>query len=116
MLRQRARNPPRSRPRKCAISSSTDVLVEARPLRPFFCIASGRLFGSVRSGGWCFAGPNSIDPALVRLLRDKVESELLADHTGKKAAHGMLLPLSCGDERRNRRASTWYKHPTDKVV
>ena len=44
---QRARNPPRSRPRRCAISSSTDVLVEVRPLRRFFCIASGRLFGPV---------------------------------------------------------------------
>src|SRR6266850_892676 len=39
MLCHRARNPARSRPRRCAISSSTEVLVEARPLRRFLSIA-----------------------------------------------------------------------------
>src|SRR5712671_1352052 len=51
-----------------AISSSTDVLVEARPLRRFFCIASARLFGSVRSYRRSFAILDAIDPTLVSLL------------------------------------------------
>src|SRR5258706_8631308 len=78
---QRARNPLRSRPRRCTISSSTDVLVEARPPRRFFCIASGRLFSPVCGCRRSFAVPDAIDPTRVSLLRDKVEPEFFADDT-----------------------------------
>src|SRR5258705_12304438 len=44
--------------------SSTDVLVEVRPLRRFFCIASGRLFGPVRSCRRSFDILDAIDPTL----------------------------------------------------
>src|ERR1700675_2844603 len=37
--------------------------------------------------------PDAIDPTLVSLLGDKIEPELLADDTGEKAAHRMLLPI-----------------------
>src|SRR5258708_10508684 len=90
------RSPPRSRPRRCAISSSTDILVEARPLRRFFCIASGRLFGPVRSCRRSFDILDAIDPTLVRLLRDKVEAELLTDDTGKEAADRTAFGLGLG--------------------
>src|SRR5258705_13127732 len=90
MLCQRARNPPRSRPRRCAISSSRDVLVEARPLRRFFCIASGRLFGPVRSGRRSFAILDAIDSTFVGFLLNKVEPEFLAEDTGKKTPDRIL--------------------------
>src|SRR6266404_2349098 len=67
-LRQRARNPLRSRPRRCAISPSTDVLVEGRPLRRFFCIGSGRLLSPVLGGRRSFPILDAIDPPLVGLL------------------------------------------------
>jgi hypothetical protein len=80
-------------------------LVETRLLWRFLSIPSSRLIGSARGDRRSLACLDSIDPPLVRFLRDKVEPELLANHTSKKATHGMLLPLSCDDERRNRRAS-----------
>src|SRR5271157_4595524 len=36
---------------------------------------------------------DAIDPVTVALLRAKIEAELLAHHTGEKAAHRMLLPM-----------------------
>src|SRR6266404_2001406 len=65
MLCQRARSPLRSRPRRCAISSSTDVLVEVRPLRRFLCIASSRLFSPVQGGGRSCAVLDAIYSPLV---------------------------------------------------
>src|SRR5260370_27067906 len=86
-LCHRDRSPLRSRPRKCAISSSTDVLVEARPLRRFFCIGSGCLFSPVRDGRRSLTILDAIHPTLIGLFGNKVEPEFLADDTGKKAAH-----------------------------
>src|SRR5258708_25320672 len=96
----RSRNPPGSRPSKCEISYLRDV--EARPLRRFFCIASGRLFGPVRSGRRSFSVLDAIDPTLGSLLSNKVEPEFLADDTGKKAPDRMLLPFPFGDDRCDR--------------
>ena len=42
-----------------------DVLVEVRPLRRFFCIASGRLFGPVRSCRRSFDILDAVDPTLL---------------------------------------------------
>src|ERR1700682_1140826 len=103
-------------PRKCAISSSTDVLVEARPLRRFFCIASGRLFGPANGCRRSLTVLDAIDPTFVSLLRDKVEPEFLADDTGQKAPHRMLLPFRCGDERRDRCARGRPQHRNDASV
>jgi hypothetical protein len=35
---------------------------------------------------------DSVDPAFVGLFGNKIQTELLANHTGKKTAHRMLLP------------------------
>src|SRR5258706_16403841 len=82
MLCQRARNPPRSRPRRCAISSSTLVLVEIRPLRLCFCIASARLLRPIESGRRSLAISYAIDPALVADLGHEIQAKLLADDAG----------------------------------
>src|SRR5258705_5377486 len=89
-LCQRARNPPRSRPRRCAISSSRDVLVEARPLRRLFCIASGRLFGPVRSGRRSFSILVAIDTTFVGLFSKKVEPQFLSGDNGQQNPDRML--------------------------
>src|SRR6266404_4164725 len=65
-LCHRARRPLRSRPRRCAISSSTDISVVTRPLRRFSRIASGRLPHAIGSPGRSLAILDSVDPALVR--------------------------------------------------
>src|SRR5260370_40291801 len=115
-LCQRARSPPRSRPRKCAVSSSIDVLVEARPLRRFLCIASGRLLGPVRSCGRSSAILDTIHPTLVGLLGNEIETELLANHTGKKAAHRMLLPIRYSHDRCDGSTSRLPQHCDDSGV
>src|ERR1700690_4064240 len=84
-LCHRARRPLRSRPRKCTISSSTDVLVVTEPLRRFSRIASGRLLHGRR-----LAILDSVDPAVVSLFGDEIKAKLFADDTGEKAAHRML--------------------------
>src|SRR6266436_6860671 len=89
----RARRPLRSRPRKCTISSSMEVLAVARPLRRIFDIASGRLLRAIGSPGRSLAILDSVDPTLVCRFRNKIETELLANNTGEKAAHRMLLPF-----------------------
>src|SRR6202035_890601 len=99
MLCQRARSPRRSRPRRCAISSSTG-LSEAPPLRCFFCITSGHL-DPVRGCGQNFVVLDAVDPPLVGLLGNEVQPELLADDTGEEAAHRMLLPMSHSHDRCN---------------
>src|ERR1700680_2764049 len=91
-LRHRARRPLRSRPRKCTISSSTDVSVVTRPLRRFFRIALGRLLHAIGSPGRSLAILDPVHPALVGQFGNEIQTELLADHTGEKAAHRMLLP------------------------
>ena len=47
---------------------------------------------------------DAINTPLVRLLRNQVEPEPFADHTGEKAADGMLLPFCCGNESSDRGA------------
>src|SRR5260221_2581835 len=84
MLCQRARNPPRSRPRRCAISSSTDVLVEARPLRRFFCITSGRLFEPVRGCRRSLAVSDTIDPPLSVCSETKLSPRFLRTIPARK--------------------------------
>src|SRR5260370_32332185 len=70
-----------------------EVLAVARPLRCIFDIASGRLLHAIRSPGRSLAILDSVDPALVRRFGNKIETEFLADHTGEKTAHRMLLPF-----------------------
>src|SRR5258706_8561721 len=84
MLCQRARSPPRSRPRRCAISSSTDVLVEARPLRRFFCITSGRLFEPVRGCRRSLAVSDTIDPPLSVCSETKLSPSFLRTTPARK--------------------------------
>src|SRR6267142_7020730 len=88
-LRHRARRPLRSRPRKCEISSSTEVLVVTRPLRRFSRIALGRLLQSIHSAGRGSAILDTVDSTLVGLFGNKIQTEFLADDAGKKAAHRM---------------------------
>src|SRR5712671_2166024 len=99
LLCHRARRPLRSRPRKCTISSSMEVLAVARPLRCIFDIASGRLLHAIGRPGRSLAILDSVDPALVGLFGNKIQTEFFADHAGEKAAHRMLLPFSCSHDR-----------------
>ncbi len=70
-----------------------EVLAVARPLRRIFDIASGRLLRAIGSPGRSLAILDSVDPTLVCRFRNKIETELLANNAGKKAAHRMLLPF-----------------------
>src|SRR5260370_9574677 len=83
----------RKRSRKCAILSSIDGSVVVRPLRRFCPIASGRLLHAIRSRGRSFTILDSVDPAFVRRFGNKIQTEFLADHTGEKTAHRLLLPF-----------------------
>src|SRR5258707_13079653 len=87
-----------------------DDLAVARPLRRFFCIASGRLLHAIGSPGRSLAILDSVDPALIRRFGNKIETELLADHTGEKTAHRMLLPFS-GSHDRADRSTGWPPQP-----
>src|SRR5260370_17079059 len=116
MLCHRARRPLRSRPRKCTISSSTDVSVVTRPLRRFSRIASGRRLHAIRSPGRRLTILDTIDPALVGLFGNQIETELLANHTGEKTAHRMLLPFSCCHESADCSAAWGPHHPTNPAV
>src|SRR6202022_2841232 len=109
-LRHRARRPLRSRPRRWAISSSTDVLAVTRPLRRFFRIASGRLLHAIGSPGRSLAILDSVDPALVGLFGNKIQTKFLTDHAGKKAAHRMLLPFGGRHDRGDRSAGWRPQH------
>src|SRR5439155_20745109 len=109
-LCHRARKPLRSRPRKWAISSSTDVSVGTRRLRRFFCIVSGRLLHAIGSPGPSLAILDSVDPALVGLFGNKIETELLANHAGEKTAHRMLLPFRGGHDRGDRSTGGCPQH------
>src|SRR3954451_7927643 len=80
-----ARRPLRSRPRKCAISISTDASVGGALLRRFSGIGSGRLLHAPGGPGRSVAVLNSIDPTLVRGFRNEIETKLLTHHTGEKA-------------------------------
>src|SRR6202022_2605721 len=95
------RKPLRSRPRKCTISSSTDIAVVTRPLRRFFRITLGRLLHAIPQPCRTPAILNSVDPALVGLFGNKIETKLFANNASKKAAHRMLLPFrgrhDCGN-------------------
>src|ERR1700738_90890 len=93
------------------ISSSTDVSVVTRPLRRFFRIASGRLLHAIGSPGRSLAILDSVDPALVGRFGNKIETELLANNAGKKAAHRMLLPFR-GRHDRGDRSTGW--RPQDR--
>src|SRR5258708_29499658 len=115
-LRHRARRPLRSRPRKCTISSSTDVSVVTRPLRRFFRIASGRLLHAVRGPGRSLAILDSVDPAFVGLFGNKIQTEFLADYTGEKTAHGVLLPFGGRHDRSNRSTGWCPRHRKNASV
>src|SRR5258708_37151767 len=92
------------------ISSSMEVLVGARPLRRFSRIASGRLLHAIRSPGRRLTILDSVDPALVRRLGNKIQTEFLADHTGEKTAHRMLLPFSCRHDSGDRSTGWCPQH------
>jgi hypothetical protein len=77
----------RSRPRKCAISSSMEVLVEVRPLRRFSLIESRRLLRSRGSDGGSPSILDAVDTAFVSLFGNQIEAELFAYNTREKAAH-----------------------------
>src|SRR5258708_9806552 len=91
MICHRERRPWRSRPRRCAICSSMEVLVDRRTLRRFSNIGSRRDVGR-RS----LSILDAVDPAFVGLFGNQIETELLADNTSEKSAHRMLLPMSGG--------------------
>src|SRR5262249_31086783 len=115
MLFQRACNPLRSRPRKCAISSFSDIFVaqcapdlrRAIVLRPF-----GRRCGVSMCIG-IRAIRNPIDASALRSRRYEIEAELLADNSCEEAADRMLLP-SCGmDQRLDGRTARSSQHRND---
>src|SRR5258708_39640430 len=93
-----------------AIALSTDVSVVTRPLRRFFRIASGRLLHAIGSPGRSLAILDSVDPALVGLFGNKIQTKLLANYTGKKAAHRMLLPFRGRHDRGDRSAGWRPQH------
>src|SRR5674476_1584217 len=105
MLCHRERSPLRSRPRRCAISSPTLVLVEARPLRRFSSIASRHLLHAIDGDGRSLSIVDAIDPPFVCLFGNQIETELLADDASKKAANRVPLPFRRGHNGSNRCAS-----------
>src|ERR1700709_2181499 len=78
----RERSPLRSRPRRCAISSPMEALVEARPVRRFCIITSRLLLRAVGGGGRSLSILDAINPAFVGQFRNQIEIELLADDAG----------------------------------
>src|SRR5260370_8011788 len=82
------------------------VLVATRPLRRFSRIASGRLLHAIGRPGRSLTILDSVDPAPVGLFGNKLETELLSDHTGEKTAYRMLPPFfgrrECGAPRPRR--------------
>src|SRR5260370_37952710 len=76
-----------------------EVLVETRTLRRFSSIASRRDVGR-RS----LSILDAVDPAFVGPFGNQIETELLADNTSEKSAHRMLLPMSGGPDRSQRRS------------
>src|SRR5260370_3561054 len=87
-----------------------EVLAVARPLRCIFDIASGRLLRAIGSPGRSLAILDSVDPALVGRFGNKIQTELLANNTGKKTAHRMLLPFRCCHDRCDRSSSRTPQH------
>src|SRR5260370_999532 len=75
------------------------VLVETRTLRRLSNIASRRDVGR-RS----LSILDAVEPAFVGLFGNQIETELLADNTSEKSAHRMLLPMSGGHDRSDRRS------------
>src|SRR5262249_24507172 len=51
-----------------------------------------------------------VDPLAVNLLGSELQLEALAHHTGKKAAHRVLLPAGCLHHRINRRTNGRLEH------
>jgi hypothetical protein len=47
----------------------------------------------------------SVDSPLVRRFGNKIQTEFLANHAGKKTTNRMLLPFGCRHDSGNRRAS-----------
>src|SRR5258708_21282539 len=97
-----SRRPLRSRPRKCTISSSTDVSVVTRPLRRFFRIASRRLLHAIGSPRRSLAILDSVDPALFGFFgnknnkassgaADRVKQTRSEEHTAELQAPNPLL-------------------------
>src|SRR5258708_32504721 len=87
------------------------VLVATRPLRRFSRIASGRLLHAIGRPGRSLTILVSVDPAPVGLFGNKIETELLADHTGEKTAYRRLLPF-CGHRAGGgRSAGMGPRHP-----
>src|SRR6185437_5611371 len=105
-----------SRPRKCAISSPMDVLADTRPLRRFSGIGSGRLLHAVASGDRGFSILDAVDPPFFGYLRNKIETELLANDAGKKAAHRVLLPFRCSHDGNNCCTARCPQHVDDASV
>src|SRR5258707_15227095 len=93
-----------------------EVLAVARPLRCIFDIASGRLLRAIGSPGRSLAILDSVDPALVGLFGNEIETELLTDHTGKKKAHRMLLPCRGCHDRCDRSSGGTPQHRKNAAV
>src|SRR5258705_4634399 len=86
-----------------------EILVEIRTLRRFSNIASRR-----DVGGRSLSILDAVDPAFVGLFGNQIETELLADNTSEKSAHRMLLPMSGGHDRSDRRSPPGAQHRDDK--
>src|SRR5258705_12921015 len=88
-----------------------EVLVEIRTRRRFSNIVSRRNVGR-RS----LSILDAVDPAFVGLFGNQIETELLADNTSEKSAHRMLLPMSGGHDRTDRRSPPGPQHCDDTGV
>src|ERR1700730_8488228 len=87
-----------------------EVLAVARPLRRFSRIASGRLLRTICSGERSLAIFDAIDAAFIGLFGNQIETKLLANHAGEKAAHRMLLPFRGRHDRGDRSAGWCPQH------
>jgi len=106
--------PLRSRPRRCAISSSTDALVARRATDLARPIASRRLLRRRPSPGLAIF--NAVHPPTVTGLGHQIQVKLLADHTCQgKPAYRVLLPSCCRHHRRNSR-SRWAHGASRSLV
>src|SRR6266404_1751960 len=92
-----------------------EVLVETRTLRRFSNIALCRLLHAT-GGGRSLSILDAVDATFVGLFSNQIETELLAHNTSEKAAHRMLLPISGGHDRGDRRSRRHPQHRKDAGV
>src|SRR5258705_12052603 len=93
-----------------------EVLVEAIPMRRFSSIASRRPLHAIDGDGRSLSILDAVDPTFVGLFGNQIETELLADDASEKSAHRMLLPMSGGHDRSDRRSRRGPQHCDDTGV